>query len=64
MKEVREMSNAIQKLNAICAEIFERWDKDQRSGKLLLALAGELPGYRKDVDDIRAALSITANERA
>lgn len=47
----------INKLDAICDEIFERWDKDQRSGKLLAALAGRFPNYRKDVDEIRAALS-------
>lgn len=51
----------LQKLETICDEIFERWDKDMRSGKLLLALAGRLPGYRPDVDAVRAAL--TAGER-
>lgn len=47
----------IEQLEAICAEIYERWDKDMRSGKLLQALAGRLPGYRPDVDAVRAALS-------
>lgn len=52
----------LEKLDRICDEIFERWDKDQRSGKLLTALAGRLPGYRPDVDEVRAALS--TSERA
>jgi hypothetical protein len=47
----------LEKLEAICAEIYERWDKDMRSGKLLQALSGSLPGYRKDVDEVRAALA-------
>jgi hypothetical protein len=47
----------LSKLDAVCNEIFERWDKDQRSGKLLQALAGRLPGYRSDVDEIRDALN-------
>jgi hypothetical protein len=50
------MSN-LEKLEAICDEIFERWDKDMKSGKLLTALAGRCHGYRKDVDEVRAALA-------
>lgn len=46
----------LQKLEAICTEMYERWDKDQRAGKLLQALCGTLPNYRKDVDEVRAAL--------
>lgn len=41
----------------ICDEIFERWDKDQRSGKLLSALSGRITHYRADVDAVRVALS-------
>jgi hypothetical protein len=47
----------LQKLEAICEEIQERWDKDMRSGKLLLALAGHIPRYRQDVTDVRDALA-------
>lgn len=47
----------LEQLEAICAEIFERWDQDMRSGKLLLALSGKLPGYRADVDAVRARLA-------
>jgi len=53
----------LEKLEAICDEIFERWDKDQRSGKLLSALAGRLPGYRGDVDEVRAALTTRFGEK-
>jgi hypothetical protein len=55
-----QASTPLLKLEAICEEIFERWDKDQRSGKLLGALGGRLPGYRADVDDVRAALAAAA----
>ena len=47
----------LEQLEAICEEIFERWDKDMRSGKLLRALSGKLPGYRADVDAVRARLA-------
>lgn len=47
----------LQKLDAICDEIFQKWDADQRPGKLLLALGGELKRYRDDVDDVRQALA-------
>lgn len=46
----------LQDLETICAEIYQRWDKDMRSGKLLGALAG-IPGYRADVDRVRSALT-------
>jgi hypothetical protein len=52
----------IEKLNKICDEIFERWDKDQRSGKLLTALAGRLQKYRPDVDEVRRALQYGPTE--
>lgn len=51
----------IKKLTAIADEIFEKWDKDQRSGKLLLALTGALPRYRADVSEIRCALATHQN---
>ena len=49
-------------LTAVADEIFERWDKDMRSGKLLTALAGRLSGYRADIDALRAALSLRLRE--
>lgn len=51
----------LQELESICAEIYARWDKDMRSGKLLAALAGMSPGYRADVDRVRAALARVAD---
>jgi len=56
-----ERSTPLQDLKAICAEIYDRWDKDMRSGKLLQALAGTLPKYRADVDRVRAALEKTGS---
>jgi hypothetical protein len=52
-----EKGGALQKLEAICEEIFDRWDADQRSGKLLSALSGRLKRYRPDVTEVRRALA-------
>jgi hypothetical protein len=62
--QIEAAISALEKLDRICNEIFDRWDKDQRSGKLLTALAGLLPGYRADVDEVRAALSAAAPRQA
>jgi len=44
-------------LESICTTIFDRWDGDMRSGKLLSALSGRLsPGYDPRVDRVRDAL--------
>lgn len=51
------MGTPLQKLEGICAEIYSQWDKDQRSGKLLSALAGGIDRYRQDVTDVRNALT-------
>lgn len=52
----------LQMLETICSEIHERWDKDMRSGKLLLALSGDLKNYRADVTAVRAALASRSPE--
>jgi hypothetical protein len=45
-------------LELVAGEIFERWDTDMRSGKLLTALSGLMaPGYDPRVDRIRQALA-------
>lgn len=54
--ERKMQPSALNKLEAICEEIFDRWDKDMRSGKLLTAMAGRLKNYRVDVDEVRKAL--------
>lgn len=46
----------LEDLRSVCADIYERWDKDQRSGKLLAALAGGLRNYDPRVTRILAAL--------
>jgi hypothetical protein len=53
----QSVDTPLAKLDAICEEIFARWDRDQRSGKLLLALSGNLKRYRSDVDEVRSALA-------
>lgn len=50
-------SGALADLEAVCSVIFDRWDKDMRAGKLLLALSGELPRYDPRVTRIREALA-------
>lgn len=47
-------------LREVADQIFDRWDKDQRAGKLLAALAGRSPGYDQRVDQIRQALASPA----
>jgi len=43
-------------LETVTGDIYERWDADQRSGKLLTALAGHMPpGYDARCDNIRKA---------
>jgi hypothetical protein len=50
--------SALADLELVAGEIFERWDKDMRSGKLLTALSGLMaPGYDPRVDRIRQALA-------
>lgn len=53
-----EQITHLQSLVNIADEIFERWDKDMRSGKLLTALAGRITQYRKDVTRLREVLAL------
>lgn len=46
-----------QRLTDIADQIFQRWDSDMRSGKLLTALAGRIENYNRDVTAIRGALA-------
>lgn len=48
----------ISELVAIADEAFDRWDKDMRSGKLMLALSGDLSHYRGDVTSVRLACAV------
>jgi hypothetical protein len=49
------------RLTLLADEMFEEWDRDNdmRVGKMLRALSGNLPGYRADIDQFRAALATT-----
>jgi len=50
---------ALKKATLIADEAAEEWDKapsGMRAGKIILALAGRIPGYRKDTDAIHALL--------
>ena len=46
----------LEDLDAICEEIFARWDVDMKSGKLLSALSGRLDKYDPRVTRIREIL--------
>ena len=54
-----DLKEALQRAIKIADEAREEWDKapsGMRAGKLLIALAGDCPGYRADIDEIHAAL--------
>lgn len=44
----------IESLKRIALDAFKAWDSDQdmRVGKILRALAGEMPNYRADIDSL------------
>lgn len=46
-------------IEAAIRETHDHWDNDRDSkvGKMLMALGGELPRYRHDIDEARAALA-------
>lgn len=52
-------------LKKIVDDAYGAWDSDQdvRAGKLLRALAGYLPGYRRDVDRLHLFILSSARER-
>lgn len=50
------MTTPLADLHSVCADIHDRWDSDQRSGKLLVALQGGLGNYDPRVTRIRQAL--------
>ena len=50
--------NPAAQLSAIADEAYERWDKDMRSGKLMIALSGDMPRYRSDVTSVRLACAV------
>lgn len=55
----RDLVEALRKAIQTADEAREEWDKapsGMRAGKILIALAGDCPGYRADIDAIHAAL--------
>lgn len=57
--ELAEATRLLRSAVSIAAEAHAEWDADNdpRVGKILIALSGGIPGYRKDTDEIRAFLS-------
>lgn len=55
-----DLKTALQRAVKIADEAREEWDKapsGMRAGKILIALSGGCPGYRKDIDEIHEALA-------
>lgn len=50
-------TSALEELEQICEELFDRWDADMKPGKLLMALSGRLPNYDSRVTRIRELLA-------
>jgi len=56
-EENERLRGLLSRVLTIAAEAREHWDadRDMKVGKLLIALSGQLPGYRPNVDEIVAA---------
>lgn len=55
----RELLAALKTAIRVADEAHDEWDRapsGMRAGKILLALAGHLPRYRKEIDQIHAVL--------
>lgn len=54
---IERLQAALETFVNVAEEAFREWDKDNdpRVGKILLALAGDAPGYRADIDSIHAS---------
>lgn len=50
--------NPLADLELLSGEMFDRWDSDQRAGKILTALSGHAPGYKAQVDSVRLACAV------
>lgn len=61
----RALVEALRKAIAVADEARIEWDRapsGMRAGKILIALAGGVPGYRADIDGIHAALARAEKE--
>lgn len=59
-ERVAKLETAVATAIKVADEAREEWDKapeGMKAGKLLIALSGGLPGYRRDIDSIHAALA-------
>jgi hypothetical protein len=59
LPDTASLAAALTSAIAIAAEAVTEWDRapsGARPGKILMALGGHLPGYRKDIDLVHAAL--------
>lgn len=63
--ETLTLAAALESAIRIADEARDEWDaapSGMKAGKLLIALSGNLPGYRADIDAIHAALARAAIE--
>lgn len=56
----KAMREALENAISIANEAYNEWDRDNdmRVGKILIALAGRMPKYRPDIDQIHAAMAL------
>lgn len=56
---LEEAARALARAVSVAEEARKEWDKapsGARAGKLLIALGGHCPGYRRDIDEIHSTL--------
>lgn len=54
------IKQALERAIKIAGEAREEWDgapAGMRAGKIIIALAGDCPGYRRDIDEIHETLA-------
>lgn len=62
--EVERLKSGLLRAFAIADEAAREWDaapEGMRAGKIILALAGHIPGYRADIDSVHQMITGTAS---
>jgi hypothetical protein len=64
-EQIEKLREALERAVKVAGEARDEWDRapaGMKAGKLLIALSGNLSGYRRDIDAIHAALALTTSE--